>query len=91
MWNSAPVNFGQGGDPDQQWNQESSRFTATGFCHADDVTVLQANRNGLPLNRSRFLELKTSTLEVCKSNKRRNKRRREDLKGKSSPCSHICQ
>lgn len=27
----------------------------TGFCNADDVTILQTDRNGLPLNGRRFL------------------------------------
>lgn len=53
----SPVTLGQGGDPHQQRNQEGSRFTATRLCHADDVAVLQANGDGLPLNRRRVLEV----------------------------------
>lgn len=50
-----PVNLGQGGDPYQQWDKEGSSFTAASLGHTNDITVLQTNRDGLTLDRSRFL------------------------------------
>lgn len=63
----SPVTLGQGGDPHQQRNQEGSRFTATRLCHADDVAVLQANGDGLPLNRRRVLEVAQTRHESNKT------------------------
>lgn len=46
----SPINLGQGGDPHQQRDEEGCGFTAAGLSHADDVSVLKTNRNGLPLD-----------------------------------------
>lgn len=51
-----PVDLGQGGDPHQQGDQEGGRLAAAGLGHADDVPVLQADRDGLPLDGSGILE-----------------------------------
>lgn len=66
---ASPVRLGKGRDPHQQRDQEGSRFTAASLSHADDVTVLQANGDGLSLNRRRLLEM-------AKSRDRKDKRRR---------------
>lgn len=42
---------GQARNERQHGDHECRRFTGPGFCDANDITVLQADRNGLSLNR----------------------------------------
>ena len=50
-----PNNLWQRHDPDQEWNQESSCFSTSGFSNTDDVAIQQANWYGLSLDWRRFL------------------------------------
>ena len=61
----SPVDFGQGCDPHQQRDEEGRRLPAAGLSHADDVAVLQADGDGLPLDGGGFLG---SRAGLCQQN-----------------------
>jgi len=49
-----PGHLGQALNPNEQRKQKGSRLAGTGFSNANDVPVLETNRNGLTLNAGRF-------------------------------------